>query len=175
MRNLKRSEETEKAREGHEPIFKFRGCFTWLPRGQGKILGQDLVLLLLLRKGKGVGGPGRPFAGMCSTLLPQLLQAWAARGSPREDRGSQPVPVCVLLPEHDRPPPKGSSYPQSISSRNALFSLCTALHCFSRGANSTSHIIIPILYLSLPPCEIGLERTINTFVHLLINKYFVIK
>lgn len=35
--NPKRSEETEEAMEGHEPNLHISGCFTWLPKGEGKI------------------------------------------------------------------------------------------------------------------------------------------
>lgn len=97
--------------------FKHSGYLTWLPRREGKILSQDLVLFWPLRKGKVVGGPMRPFV-----VMPRLLHAWTAQGDARKD-------ASCLFPELHRLQPKGIAYPHGIRSGKELFSFCSALHC----------------------------------------------
>lgn len=122
------------------PTSTLSRCFTGLPKGEGKTLGQDLVLLRPLRKGKGVGGPMRPFAVMFHSAASFAPGLYSSRQCQRR-LGSQPDPILILslLPELHKPQPKGTCYIHSIRLGNVLFSLCSSLHCLSCRANSSSY------------------------------------
>lgn len=124
--------------EGHEPTSTLSRCFTGLPKGEGKILGQDLVLSPAIEERK---GSGRPHEDLCRDV-PLCCSVTPGLDSSRQCQrrlGSQPDPILSFLPELHKPQPKGTCYTYSIRLGNVLFSLCSALHCFSYGANSTSY------------------------------------
>lgn len=122
----------------------------------------------------------RTFAGMFHSAA-LLHQAWTAQGSAREDWGLNLIPFSVSFLSFT------NHNPRALATHTASgWEMCcspSAQHC---TASLTGPILLPILtpvrnsdlgksQLSFPTSKMGLERIMNAIIHLVINKYFVIK